>query len=244
MNILLLTILLTLSGKEGTKAMPVVDECKNMVIEAYSKIVDMQKGNSMKTQLLTYKTTVFYKAPGESKLQTSVSTAKMVSNGVQSYFDSDDAEIAKDKKTVVTVLKRQRQIYITHATPLEGLTSNQLETVRDLLLRQAQLTACITADGTKTKEVSFSLPEKIVSQYQIKNMKFWVAATSKKVKKIELQYTPGQPLERHIVEFLNYDNDAQPIKRFKNSTDIIRDIHGKLLPAYQGYRILDTRTTN
>lgn len=239
MQILFLWLISALGGNDLP---PATTDCKEQVRQAYGKITTTDQPKFGKGQLLEFRTTTYYKLPGESKTKSNVSTTRIANNGNQVLLSNDETELVKDKNLVVVVLKKQKQILISPAITPAAFTGSQLTAVRDILLTEAELISCQALEGGKSQVVSFQLPEKVQEQYHIRTMKFWLANQENQVRKIELKYTAGQTIEQHTVEFLKQENNTTiPGKIYKKPTDLVFDAQGRVLPAYKEFQIVDTR---
>jgi len=249
MNLLLMWVLLALWGKapvpttKTSPDKPAASACRQLVLDAYGKLA--AAADSKQTQYIEFKATVFYRVPGQEAITSVATTTKLTLTPQQTHLVSDDVELLKDQKTTVAISKKQGQVLITPTVPGRDEQFTQLLALRDGLLREAQLVSCASvSEGGKASQISFSLPAPLADAYQIKSMKFWIEPASKNMQKVELQYTKGQPVVRQVVAFQRHQTGIKPAKDFKQPTDLVFDAQGKLLPAYKGYKLIDTRAKN
>jgi len=238
MKTFLLLVFLACWGEETPKVSPAEQECRQLVLSAYGKVAEPEQ--SSQNHLLEFKTTTYYKVPGESQVSRAESLTRMERSGKQVYLENEASRIVKDEDMMVAVLKEKRQILVAGNSPL-AQNADQLQLVRDLLLNEARLTGCQAAGEGTVKEIAFTLPEHLVEQYRIKAMTFWVDVKLQQVKKVELRYAEGQPVERHVVAFLRQEQGAKPAHSFKSPLALVFDAQGKLLPAYKGFTLSDYR---
>jgi hypothetical protein len=242
MNTFYLLILITFLGYQGPQK-PAHDDCKKILMEAYDKISDPGNTNDIKKQYLSYRTTNYYRVPGENKLRSNAVSTQVSVQGQQVHVLNPEMEIVQDKKLTVTVLRNKKQIFISQVPTDVAISSNQLKAIRNHVLEKADVTGCQVLEGESLKLISMQLTEKSFESFPISSMKFWVSEKQKEVKKFEQIYKPGHNIERLLVEFTSPEKGAtgENTKIFKNPADLVYDANGKLLLAYKGFEVIDTR---
>lgn len=228
-------------GQEKTEG-SIKQECKQLVLDAYGKLpADGTQGMAGQGQMLEYRTTTTYKALGETKPKSTVSTSRITQHGNLVHLLNGPIEIAKDQDMAVSVHKERRQILISKTPPAKGKSVSQLEAMRELFLKGATVSACNPEAKGGTQVVTLLPSAQVRDTYKVKEIKFWVEPGEKEIRQIELVYAPGQPLERNKIEFLKPEKGARQGKELKKPLDLVYNAKGALLPQYKNFKVVDTR---
>ncbi|WP_206986717.1 hypothetical protein [Hymenobacter telluris] len=147
----------------------------------------------------------------------------------------------QDGRYVAAVLHTQRTILLTRATPAQsGMNPTRLFMLRDSVIQLGTLQQCQRelVGQQQQQHVQLGYSGVLASRLQLKALDFWLGPQNT-LRKMSIQYAPTATIRRVTLDFQLQERLTASSKLPVDARTQVLNSQGALLPAYQGYRLVN-----
>ena len=212
-------------------------DCKQQLLAAYHRLTGTDKSGHSGVYHLQFVSTSRYRAPDKRQRQETTVHGELYYQGNRFYFETEQLRLWQDERYVATVLPAQRTVLVTRVAPGRHLTTpSRLLGVRDSLLLVGTLQQC-KQDKQARQFIRLGYSGSAGAQLRVQALEFRLL--SHKLEQVRLSYRPEGPVEETLLRFPVQEWLTSSPKLPIDARQQVLSPQGKLLPAFQGYRLVN-----
>jgi hypothetical protein len=235
----LLLLALTGASLSFTTASEPVD-CKQKLLAAYRKLAD-QGDATRAVYHLQFESTTAYRTPSKQTKQETTVHGELYSRGTKTFFKTDNMSLWQDGQYVAAVLHAQHTILLTRSVPGKPtLATHYMPLLRDSLIQLGKIQRCTNEQRGKQMQqhIQLTYSEAAATKLKIKALDFWLTPQNT-LYQVNIQYQPTHPAQQITLRFPVQEWLTTSAKLPNDARSQVVDPAGKLLPAYQGYKLVN-----
>lgn len=220
-------------------------QCLEMVRDVYRR---MSGATSAPGKAARFRYVVRTTANWRGKSRVTVSNVELIATNSRLYMTSDQAEVAQDERTVVTVLPERRLIYIagSNLEAFRKMRGNTMTAMRDSVLAASEVSECVAlADGKggADRRVTLQIRPSARRQLQLQSVTMYLNSTRRTIQRMVCVPTSDNAMTSVDVEFQTVEYDYPADRFLRPILEQFVDSSGRPLAKYKGYTVTDARRT-
>lgn len=217
------------------------DDCQALLLKSYKNMEAV--AGSGKVLHLQVRSETFYVPPGQKKEQHSTAVVEMFAQGNSSVILTPFISTWQDEQYTVSVIKPRKTVLITRSLSRNSQGQlNSLPVLRDSLLREGTISVCRVNAASHETYIELHPAKKGRAKIRAQTIEFWLNNQNATIKKMRINYLPGQIQNATVITFTNQEQLATSDAIPANVRRKVLTTSGQLLPAYAGYRLIDQST--
>jgi hypothetical protein len=220
-------------------------DCRQRLLSAYHKLAN-QQADSQTANHLQFISTSLYQVPGQRAKRETTVRGDLYTQGNKVFFQTKDISLWQDGRYVATALHSQHTVLLTRMVPGQTSTDpRRILMVRDSLLVLGKLLQCSSEqqDKQQLQHIQLGYTGPVAARIRIQSMDFWLTSQNT-LQRMRILYQPGNTVQQATVSFPIQERLVASDKLPTDARAQVLDERGKLLPAYQGYRLVNQLTPN
>lgn len=218
-------------------------DCRQRLLNAYHKLASQQT-DSQNASHLQFVSTSLYQVPGQRTKRETTVRGDLYTQGDKVFFQTKDMSLWQDGRYVATALHSQHTVLLTRMVPGQaGTDPRRMLMVRDSLLVLGKLLQCTSEQQGRQQlqhlQLGYTGP--VATRIRIQTMDFWVTPQNT-LQRMRILYQPGNAVQQATVSFPIQEQLVSSDKLPTDARAQVVNKQGKLLPAYQGYRLVNQLT--
>lgn len=214
------------------------------LIKAYDRLSQAQRVHGTQAYTMRCTTQASVNQPGHKVPLVTTAHLTLVCQQQRAYFTDGDNVVYQDGKCTVSISPAQKTIWLTgaQATPAATLLPG-------LQLRRAVIDQATVKDlglvnsGASPQRHLVLVPSKEQQQaLHLTQIDYWLDEQTNALHSVLLHYPAGYRVHTSRLTFDQQSWQAQDPAVARPALAYVVDTHQHLLPAYQGYRLLDYRS--
>ncbi len=217
-------------------------DCRLRLLTAYHRLAGQATTNKA-VYHLQFASTSLYQVPGQRSDRSTTVHGELYSQGSKYFFQTDDMSLWQDGRYVATVLHSQRTILLTRVVPGQKGMDPRRMLVRDSLIQLGQLQKCVSERLAQQvqQHIRLGYSGALAARLKVSSLDFWLTPQNI-LQQMSLHYQPGNALRQVTFRFPLQEWLATSEKLPTDARTQVIDGQGKILPAYQGYRLVNQIT--
>jgi hypothetical protein len=229
-----------LIGVSGLGAASAPTDCRQQLLVAYHKLTG-SAANGQTTYHLQFVSTTQYQAPGQRTKRDATVHGEYYAQGNRLFFQTDDMSLWQDGRYVATTLRSQRTVLLTRMVPGQATTDpRRMLLMRDSLLQLGRVLACRQELQGKLpiQHIQLGYDAALAARLHLTSMEFWLTP-QQTLQQVRIHYAPGNAVQQVTARFPVQEHLTNSDKLPLDARRQVVNEQGRLLPAYQGYRLVD-----
>ncbi|RZK45207.1 MAG: hypothetical protein EOO61_00790 [Hymenobacter sp.] len=236
-------LVMLVAGLSGLALVNAPADCRQQLLTAYHKLAG--KGTDNRNVFhAQFVSTTLYQVQGQRAKRETTLRGELYTQGDKVFFQTDDMNLWQDGHYVATTLRSQRAVLLTRMVPKQAATDpRRMLIVRDTLLKIGKLQLCASEQQGKQllQHVQLGYSDALAIRLKIRNLDFWLTPQNT-LQQLRVQYLPGNEVQQVTTRFTVQERLLTSDKLPIDARLQVLNEQGKLLPAYQGYRLVNQIT--